>query len=228
MTEEERDRLRTIQERNFNKKTVKERQKSAVETAINDPSSIKVIMDLEFDDKMDDRGIRSICSQLNFSYGANLQAVHPVHLILSGMSAANRVAQHFNSKVDGFSNWKVTCYESSYWESLKEQRDKLIYLTADAGDDEILADLENGKYYIIGALVDHNHHKNLTLQKAIDQNIPRRKLPIPSELIGPSRKVLAVNHVMLILLYYLESKDWNLACQKAIPPRKIQQVKEQS
>jgi tRNA (guanine9-N1)-methyltransferase len=49
--------------------------------------------------------------------------------------------------------------------------------------------------YIIGAIVDHNRYKNLTLEKAEKQGIAHARLPIGGELKMRMSKVLTVNQV---------------------------------
>jgi tRNA (guanine9-N1)-methyltransferase len=219
VTAEESERLNTIKARNMNKKKAKANSREAVEKAMSSDDSVKVILDLDFEHLMEERDLRSLVSQMNFCYGANMQATDPVHLIFSGMKPDRFIYKHFHTKVDGFSSWLVTCKEETFSEAFPKE--KLVYLTADASDEDVLETLEPGKYYIIGALVDHNQHKGLTFDKATELGIATKKLAIPQELIGASRRVLAVNHVFEILVNYQNLKDWRKACEVAIPARKI-------
>ncbi len=58
-------------------------------------------------------------------------------------------------KHEGFKNWDVKFHEKPYHEALP--KDKLVYLTSESNN--TLTDLEGGKLYVIGGLVDHNAHK---------------------------------------------------------------------
>jgi tRNA (guanine9-N1)-methyltransferase len=223
VNEEEKQWLESVRERAQEKNSAKIQSRVLMEKAMSDPSSaVTVVMDLDFQDKMEDREIKSLCSQLNFSYGANCQTHNPVHLVFSGMHRDTQVYKHFNDKVDGFSKWLVTCHEDSF--SNHFSKDRLVYLSADATEE--LEDLESGMVYVIGALVDHNRHKGITLQKASDIGIPAKRLRISEELLGASRRILAVNHVFDILLRYMASRDWRESCELAIPSRKQHHHKE--
>ena len=67
----------------------------------------------------------------------------------------------------GMTNWKITTSGKPYIELLKDQKEELIYLTADSED--TLEELDPKKLYIIGGLVDRNRHKNVCANRAAEQ-----------------------------------------------------------
>ncbi|CEH14210.1 Uncharacterized conserved protein [Ceraceosorus bombacis] len=99
----------------------------------------------------------------------------------------------------------------------------IIYLTADGS--ETLTDLEAGKMYVIGGLVDRNRHKNICLDKARALGVRAARLPIDEEHLDHralnSRKVLTVNQVFDILLGWVETRDWASALDRGVPGRKF-------
>ncbi|KAL0426858.1 UNVERIFIED_CONTAM: tRNA (guanine(9)-N1)-methyltransferase [Sesamum latifolium] len=90
--------------------------------------------------------------------------------------------------------------------SLVQQKEKLVYLTADS--ETILDELDRKAVYITGGLVDRNRWKGITMEKAKEQGIKNAKLPIGAYLKMSSSQVLTVNHVVEILLKFFETKDW--------------------
>ncbi|XP_074445601.1 tRNA methyltransferase 10 homolog A isoform X4 [Larus michahellis] len=72
------------------------------------------------------------------------------------------------------------------------KKEDLVYLTSDSPD--VLSELDEKKAYVIGGLVDHNHHKGITYKKAVEQGISHAQLPLGNFVKMNSRKVLAVNH----------------------------------
>ncbi|CZR57481.1 related to tRNA (guanine-N(1)-)-methyltransferase [Phialocephala subalpina] len=94
----------------------------------------------------------------------------------------------------------------------------IIYLTSDS--DDTLTDLEPNTSYIIGGIVDKNRHKGICYRRACERDIRTAKLPIGEYLEMGSRKVLAVNHVVEIMLKWLECGDWGKAFLRVIPERK--------
>ena len=54
----------------------------------------------------------------------------------------------------GIDNWHVTRTEENYVEYFKEQKDKVVYLTADSSCE--LETLDPESIYVIGGMVDHN------------------------------------------------------------------------
>jgi len=101
----------------------------------------------------------------------------------------------------------------------------VVYLTADSSDE--LLELKEGETYIIGGICDKNRYKNLCEGKAKSQGIRTARLPIGvflNEL--PTRKVLTVNQVCDILLYWIATRDWKAAFHAVVPPRKFEKGKK--
>lgn len=100
----------------------------------------------------------------------------------------------------------------------KTTNPSLVYLTSDSP--HTLTCLSPYTSYIIGGIVDKNRHKGLCYKRACEQGIPTAKLPIENYMKMQSRTVLAVNHVVEIMLKWLEIKDWGEAFVSVIPKRK--------
>ncbi|KAM4536803.1 tRNA methyltransferase 10 homolog A isoform 3-T3 [Odontesthes bonariensis] len=97
-------------------------------------------------------------------------------------------------------------------------KEELVYLTSDSPN--VLQELDPKRAYVIGGLVDHNHHKGITFQRAEELGIKHAQLPLSSFVQMNSRKVLAVNHVFEIILAYLEKGSWQEAFFTVLPQRK--------
>lgn len=106
---------------------------------------------------------------------------------------------------------------SSIPEDLQGQGE-IVYLTSDS--DYTLTTLKPYSTYIVGGLVDKNRHKGICYKTALNHNIKTAKLPIGEYLEMASRKVLATNHVVEIMIRYLECGDWGESFLQVIPKRK--------
>lgn len=96
---------------------------------------------------------------------------------------------------------------------------EIIYLTSDSPD--TLTTLSPYSTYIIGGLVDKNRHKGICYRRACERGIRTAKLPIGEFMEMTSRKVLATNHVVEIMIRMLEGNgDWGEAFERVIPKRK--------
>ncbi|KAL2441637.1 tRNA (guanine(9)-N1)-methyltransferase [Exophiala dermatitidis] len=95
---------------------------------------------------------------------------------------------------------------------------EVIYLTSDSPD--TLTELSPYSTYIVGGLVDKNRHKGICYKIARERGIKTAKLPIGEYMEMQSRKVLATNHVVEIMVRWLECGDWGEAFLKVIPKRK--------
>ena len=103
---------------------------------------------------------------------------------------------------------------------------EIVYLTSDSP--ETLSHLSPNGTYIIGGLVDKNRHKGICYKRAIAAGIRTAKLPIGDFMQMNSRFVLATNHVVELLLRWLEGKGWGAAFEKVVPKRKGGKLKEMS
>ncbi|KAI0554856.1 tRNA-methyltransferase-domain-containing protein [Xylaria curta] len=94
----------------------------------------------------------------------------------------------------------------------------IIYLTADSP--YTLDRLEPNTCYVIGGIIDKNREKGLCYKIARGKNVRTAKLPISEYMIMQHRHVLATNHVLEIMLKWLETGDWGTAFLDVIPTRK--------
>ncbi|KAI8251723.1 tRNA (guanine(9)-N1)-methyltransferase [Colletotrichum sp. SAR11_239] len=99
----------------------------------------------------------------------------------------------------------------------------IVYLSADSPN--TIDRLEPGVSYVIGGLVDRNREKGLCHRRARELGIKTAKLPIGEYMNISSRRVLATNHVMEIMLKWLETGDWAEAFLSVIPKRKEAHLK---
>lgn len=68
--------------------------------------------------------------------------------------------------------------------------------------------------------MDKNRHKAVCYNQAVEKGIKTAKLPIGQYIQMAHRPVLATNHVIEIMLAWLELRDWGKAFMKVIPTRK--------
>lgn len=94
----------------------------------------------------------------------------------------------------------------------------IVYLSSDSP--VTLDRLSPNTSYIIGGIVDKNRHKGLCYKRATERGIPTARLPIGEFMEMQSRTVLTVNHVVEIMLKWMETGDWGEAFLAVIPKRK--------
>ncbi|CAJ0899596.1 14337_t:CDS:10 [Entrophospora sp. SA101] len=196
--------------------------KLPVETKEIQQTNVKIIIDLSFDEYMNDAEIISLSSQLTRCYSTNRSTINPVDLIFTSFN--KRIEERFVLRLKDYLNWKNISFHSQYYlnyfntdNNNRTNSDggddggngKLIYLTADS--DNIINTLDENNIYIIGGIVDKNRHKSLCYNKAVEEGIETARLPIENFIKLSSRKVLAINHVFDILIKWLEHKDWEKA-----------------
>ncbi|KAK5608489.1 hypothetical protein CRENBAI_024696 [Crenichthys baileyi] len=153
------------------------------------PSSLRLVVDCSFDNLMLIKDVRKLHKQIQRCYAENRRASHPVQFYLT--SLGGQLKQSMDEKDKGWVNWKdITIKEEHY--SKVVAKDELVYLTSDSPN--VLEELDQKKAYVIGGLVDHNHHKGITYERAKELGIGHAQLPLSSFVKMNSRKVLAVNH----------------------------------
>ncbi|KAJ0055743.1 hypothetical protein NL108_011336 [Boleophthalmus pectinirostris] len=178
-------------------------------------SSVRLVVDCSFDSLMLLKDVRKLHKQIQRCYATNRRAPHPVQFIVT--SLGGQLKQSMDEKDKGWVNWKDISFKSEHYSEVVAKED-LVYLTSDSPN--VLTELDQNKAYVIGGLVDHNHHKGITFEKAKELGIAHAQLPLSSFVKMNSRKVLAVNHVFEIILSYLEKGNWQDAFFTVLPQRK--------
>ncbi|XP_025934211.1 tRNA methyltransferase 10 homolog A isoform X1 [Apteryx rowi] len=179
------------------------------------PSTLRLIVDCSFDDLMVLKDVKKLHKQIQRCYAENRKAFHPVQFYLT--SHGGQLKNNMNENDKGWVNWKDIQIKTEHYSELIKKED-LVYLTSDSPD--VLGELDEKKAYVIGGLVDHNHHKGITYKKAVELGIGHAQLPLGNFVKMNSRRVLAVNHVFEIILAYLEKRDWKEAFFSVLPQRK--------
>lgn len=180
-----------------------------------EPSPLKLVVDCSFDCLMTFKDVRKLHKQIQRCYAENRRALHPVQFYLT--SLGGQLKQNMDETDKGWVNWKdIIIKTEHYHEAIAKE--ELVYLTSDSPN--VLTELDETKAYVIGGLVDHNHHKGITFERAKELGIQHAQLPLTSFVKMNSRKVLAVNHVFEIILAYMEKRDWQEAFFTVLPQRK--------
>lgn len=214
-----------------------------------DQLPVTLVLDCGFEDYMQEKELVSLCSQVTRSYSEIHKAPYTANLIVSSFggkmqerfesvlmghhkgwkhvklmgdcvleatqSARKWMSERQTNKFTGA--FKKHASSSLQSEDLKEQGE-VVYLTSESP--HTLTELLPYSTYIIGGLVDHNRHKGICYKKAEDLGLKTAKLPIGDYMRMNSRYVLATNHVVEVMLNWLESGDWGQAFLKALPKRK--------
>ncbi|KAF7721874.1 hypothetical protein EC973_003970 [Apophysomyces ossiformis] len=182
--------------------------------------NVKVILDCAFTSYMTKKELQSMQSQIVRCYSANRNAKEGMHFTVSSFD--EEMKKVFDCKTSSWGNWVNVDFTEQPYEEKFDKKD-LIYLSADS--DNVAHELEEGKTYIIGGIVDKNRYKNLCQNKAVEQGIKTAQLPIGEYIQMASRKVLTVNQVFEIMLKWLEYRDWEKAFMDVIPQRKLKESK---
>ncbi|KAL9014272.1 MAG: hypothetical protein Q9173_001081 [Seirophora scorigena] len=209
---------------------------------------ISFVIDCGFDDLMLDGERKSLASQITRSYSDNCRA--PFRSCLFVSSFGGHLKERYDTVLSGnHRNWKGIRFLEGDFEEAAHQADELmkgdsggklagafrqiesthpaepdaepgevVYLTSDSPD--TLTELKPYSTYIIGGIVDKNRHKGICYKRAMDRGMKTAKLPIGNYMEMTSRFVLATNHVVEIMLRWLQLRDWAMAFLQVIPKRK--------
>ena len=181
----------------------------------NSSCRIRICIDCRYDSMMSDKDIGSLQKQISFCYSANRRSSTPCQFYLTNVNGQLEKRLDINSA----KNWDIYLRN----EPLENvfHHDDILYLTSES--ENILSStepLDEQTVYVIGGIVDHNSRKGLCYELAIENKWRHARLPIDEFIKLNTRRVLACNHVMEILLNYIQLKDWKKAFEQNIPKRK--------
>ncbi|KAI9825319.1 MAG: hypothetical protein M1819_000565 [Sarea resinae] len=207
---------------------------------------ITFVFDCDFDELMTDAERVSLSSQLTRCYSENKNARFRAHLVIT--SFGGHLKERFDTTLlRHYEHWRgvrfmeedfvAAAEQSKGWmrgprggklagalakvegtEDSREDEDEVIYLSSDSPN--TLTELKPYSTYIIGGIVDKNRHKGLCYKRAVERGMQTAKLPIGDYLRMSSRFVLTTNHVLEIMLKWLELRDWGEAFVSIVPKRK--------
>ncbi|ORM41465.1 tRNA methyltransferase 10 -like protein B [Babesia sp. Xinjiang] len=135
-------------------------------------NGMPICVNFTFDDMMDEKESKSLARQLAQMYSWIKKKQAMVKLIFSGFKTDTTIYKHM--QLYNVDNWKVHKHCEDYWDIF--EKDKLVVLTPDA--EEYMEEIEEGKVYVIGGLVDVNVKRNITLTQALQHDVTTRALPI--------------------------------------------------
>lgn len=201
----------------------RKRQRIAQEAQQNDveqeKSPYSFVIDMDFDNLMEEKEIKSMCSQIRRCYSLNRSASKYVQLHLTQLH--DKCRAKFESANMEHKQWdsKYVTFEENREYIDMFAKGELVYLTADSPN--VVDTLDPSKVYVIGGLVDKNRYPRLTLDKADKQGVSHAQLPIGQYVQMATRKIMTVNQIFEMLLKYIDTEDWEKSFKEAIPQRKF-------
>jgi tRNA (guanine9-N1)-methyltransferase len=210
---------------------------------------ISIVIDCGYDELMNPHERISLAGQLTRSYSENTRAIWRSNLMFSSFN--KQLKERFDTVLAPHRNWKgIRIIQEDFAHAselaqeqmaspkggklvgpfaeksdAKPEDGEVIYLSSDS--ENILTELKPYSTYIIGGLVDKNRHKAVCYKSAVAKGIKTAKLPIGDYIQMTSRQVLTTNHVVDIMLKWLELGDWGEAFMKVLPPRKGGKLRDQ-
>ncbi|KAJ5725873.1 uncharacterized protein N7483_007230 [Penicillium malachiteum] len=201
-----------------------------------------IVIDCGYDELMHDRERISLASQLTRSYSDNNRAAWRGNMMFSSFNKL--LKERFDTILAPYVNWKgIKIIPEDFMEAAeiakkhmasprggklvgpfaemgdaKPEGGEIIYLSSDS--ENTLTELKPYNTYIIGGLVDKNRHKAVCYNSALAKGVKTAKLPIGDYIQMASRSILTTNHVIEIMLQWLELGDWGEAFLKVLPQRK--------
>jgi tRNA (guanine9-N1)-methyltransferase len=200
--------------RNVSRKRLKEAKMAA------SACKVGVVFDLQFEALMSQRDLGKTLKQIMKCYSLNRRQENPLQLYMTSFEGRSREDM---AKNQGFENWDMNYEKQRYDAALPKER--LVYLSSES--ENVLTELEQDKFYVIGGLVDHNAHKGLCHREAAGLGVRTARLPIDEFVEMRTRKVLTVNHVFEILAAVARGCSWKEAFMATIPDRKGAAVREE-
>lgn len=215
MTEEQREEQRQRSAIIREQRGAAEAAAAAAAAAANDESRAAptCVVDLDFGDLMHEREIGSLAQQLSYCYCSNRRAGFPLKLAFTSFGGALEAKMTI-----GHPNWVAVKYAAQSYVDLFD-KDKIVYLSSES-EDVLETPLRDDTAYVVGGLVDHNRQKGLTHRLATEAGVRTARLPIDEHLAMSTRRVLAVNHVVELLVHLGSGLDWPNALLKVIPERR--------
>lgn len=173
-------------------------------TIENSTNKVRIAIDMDYEEQMIEKDISKCAKQLLWVYTINRKTTNPIHLYYTSLKENSRMVEALRRN-DGYVNWDIKLKQESYLEVF--DKSSIVYLTSDS--DTVLDKLDPDAVYIIGGLVDHNHHKGLSLARAEEQGLRTARLPLGENVSMKTRTVLTIvhgNYILLIIPFQFDNQ----------------------
>lgn len=151
---------------------------------------MRIAIDLDCDDMMNERDMAKCVKQCLRIYTINRRSECPLQLHFTGIKTDGNIHRVLK-KNDGWENWHLKYhFDETHLEAFDNK--ELVYLTSES--DVVLEKLEPQNVYVIGGLVDHNHHKNYCHDRATKAGLKTVRLPLGEYVDMKTRAVLTTFH----------------------------------
>lgn len=197
---EKRDRFkrRRIERRKLEDEGVLERLPKRPKAKHMTVGNVGVILDCSFSSYMNEKEISSLRQQIGRCYSANVRA-QKESMKMALTSLDEPLKKQLDAKSPSWHNWRNIDVTSEPYID-KFNKEDIIYLSADS--DNILHELEDGKHYIIGGIVDKNRYKvhkhNKEVYYDIDSILFICRIYV---MIKPKSKVLRQVNYLLVTIF---------------------------
>lgn len=155
----------------------------------NSTNPVSVAIDFDYDELMADKDIAKCAKQMLRVYTENRRSSMPIQLHFTSIRENSRIKNAL-SRNDGYTNWDVKIHCEPFYDLF--DHNSIVYLSSDS--ENVLHELDPNAVYIIGGLVDHNHHKGLSLQRAEEKGFKTARLPLSEHIEMKTRSVLTIVH----------------------------------
>jgi tRNA (guanine9-N1)-methyltransferase len=216
LTEEQRAEIKAASAAKYEQaRTANDAQHQLCVQRLSDPTTPRIVFDLQFESVMNTKGVNSTVAQIKYSYACLRKTAFPLRpLAVVPPTATESALVRDLNQFDGFKKYGFEIRSGLLSTALAG--DTVVYLTADS--DEVLWDLQPGYAYVVGAFVDHNAKKGLTKQFADEHKLRTARLPLQETIDCKTIcRVLTINHVVQCLVEYSQSRSWAQAFAASLP-----------
>ncbi|KAF5402324.1 RNA (Guanine 9) methyltransferase [Paragonimus heterotremus] len=203
------------------------------------PCTTKVVIDCSYDHLMSFKDICKLANQVANCYAFNRRLTIPVQLYVTGLKrpspptitgsmpepSTTRLLDRL--RLASCENWDIHLCDEDFSELFDQS--SVVYLCAESK--HILPDVftaskadtvSSADVFVIGGLVDHNHHPGYCYQQVTNRGYRTARLPIKeSGILVHGRLVLSTLQVFTALSPVIAgTKTWVESLNDTIPPRK--------
>ncbi|KAG4070297.1 hypothetical protein HA402_009860 [Bradysia odoriphaga] len=173
----------------------------------------KLIFDCSYDEYMTVHEAKNAANQLGRSFSDNRKDREPFDLHFCNVNFNSVTMKNLERNMPTMRNkeFPMNLHECSYVDVFPKEQ--LLYLTPHCDDD--LTEYDPNMIYIIGAMVDKQVQKPLSVGKASELNLKMARLPLHRYLnCGEGfRKFLTLDQMVRIMLDLKRTGKWEIALQ---------------
>ena len=198
---------------------LRDSESNTVDNIDSDKNKLRIAIDFNFEKLLSEEDIAQLSTQLQKCYSIKNcmnEIDNSLELLITCFTG--KILHKVENDMKNYTNLNINHKSESLCELFDPE--DVVYLSTES--ENVLAEFNESKVYVIGGFVNHNPHGGLSyrqafaFRQAVAAGFEHARLPLDSVIALDTYKMLNISHIFEIIVNYRNTKNWKTAIKKFI------------